>query len=112
MLPVIGNDRYRFPIVPYKHTGHGWTPFSLKSDTVSDLEIKHPLMRAHLAQKAEALHDSMVEVDQFCFGEFINVDLGHRPSNFRVNPNFRLSFSLVRDSASLLSDLIQVFSVS
>ncbi len=32
-------------------------------------------MRSHLMEKAQAFHDAIVEVNQFCFSEFVNVDL-------------------------------------
>jgi hypothetical protein len=60
-----------------EHTGHRQTPFGLKGHTVADLEFQHLSMGA-FGSGSEALHDSMVEVDQFCFAEFVNVELYYR----------------------------------
>jgi len=73
MLSDIGDDGNRLSIIAGQHTHHGWLPLRLKGDTVSGLESQHLAVCTHLVQKAKTLHDSMIEVDKFRFGEFVNV---------------------------------------
>jgi len=77
MLSLIGDDCDRLPIIAGQHPDHGGMSPGLKGDAISDLELQHLAMRTHLVQEAKTLHDSMVEVDEFRLGEFVNVDLHH-----------------------------------
>ena len=54
--------------------------FWLECNTVTDLEIKHPLMRPRLMQESQPFDDPIVEVDEFRFGEFVDVNYHPRPS--------------------------------
>jgi len=84
MLSIIVDDCDRFLIIAGQHTDHGWTPPGLKGDSISDLELQHLAVRTHLVQEAKALHDSMIEVDKFRLGEFVNVDLHVFASPIRI----------------------------
>ena len=75
MLSIIGDDRDRLPIVAGQHPGQERVPTGLKGDTIADLELQHLAVGTHLVQKTKTLHDPVIEIDQFCFGKFINVDL-------------------------------------
>jgi hypothetical protein len=75
MLSIIGDDGNRLSIITSQHTEQVWTAPGLKGDTISDLELQHLAVCTLLIQEAKALHDSMIEVDQFCLGEFIDIDL-------------------------------------
>jgi hypothetical protein len=50
----------------------------LKRNTFTNTEIEHVSMSAHLAKKFQARHNPVIEVNEFRFGQSINVDW-HRP---------------------------------
>ena len=47
----------------------------LKQNAIADLETEHLRMRPHLSQELEPGNDSVVQVDEFCLGQLIDVDL-------------------------------------
>jgi hypothetical protein len=46
----------------------------VKRNTIADLELQHPRMRPHLIQESQSLNDSVVEINEFCLGQLIEVD--------------------------------------
>ena len=86
MLPVIGDDRNRLPIISSQHPNQGRAAPGLKGNTVSDLEFQHLSMRARLGQEAKALHNSVIEVNQLRFGKFVNIDLHGIASQLGSSP--------------------------
>jgi len=71
--------------------------FRLKRDTVTDLELQHLGVRAHLMNEPQPLDDPVVEVDELGLGEPVDVDAhSHsrgrrflRPSGLERPPNAR-----------------------
>ena len=51
----------------------------LKLNPVADFELKHFRMRMHLVKEAQALDDTMVEVNQLCFGKSVDIDFHRMP---------------------------------
>ena len=49
--------------------------FWLKQNAIADLKLEHLAMRPHLSQELEPGNDSIVQVDEFCLGQPIDVDL-------------------------------------
>jgi len=49
--------------------------FWLKQNAIADLKLEHLAMRPHLSQELEPGNDSIVQVDEFCLGQLIDVDL-------------------------------------
>ena len=49
----------------------------LKRDVIPDLEIEHPFMRSRLVQESQPLDDPVVEIDEFCFGEAVDINSHH-----------------------------------
>jgi hypothetical protein len=49
----------------------------LEQDPITDAELKHLGVRPHVVKEAKALHDPIVEIDQFRFGQLVNIDSGH-----------------------------------
>jgi len=78
-LSGVGDDRDGLLVVPGQHAHHERTTVGLKLNPVADVELEHFGMRSHLMEEAQAFHDAIVEVDQFCFGEFVDVDLHVTP---------------------------------
>lgn len=75
MLPSIGDDRNRLLVVPGQHAYRERSAFRLELHAIADAEFKHLRMRAHLMQEPQAFNNPIVEVDQFCFSEFIDIKL-------------------------------------
>ena len=93
MLSVIGDDRNRLPIVAGQHPCQERAPTGLKGNTITDPKLQHLPVGTHLVQKTKTLHDPVIEIDQFCLGEFVNVDL--HPCFFLLLIHF-LRYVLVR----------------
>src|SRR4051794_32881328 len=74
LAAIIGNDRDGLPVVTRQHTLDRTTSLGLEDHPVPDLELEHLGVRPHLLKEAQTLDNSMIEVDEFCFGQFINVD--------------------------------------
>ena len=79
LTSVVGDDRYCLFVIARQHTLDPGPSLRLEGDTVTDLELKHLDVRPRLIEKAQALDNPMVEVDEFGFGQFVDVDL-HQPS--------------------------------
>src|SRR5262249_10596835 len=56
------------------HASHDCTSFWLKRYPVADPELEHSTVRARLAEEPQALDDPIVQVDEFRFGERVDVD--------------------------------------
>ena len=74
MLPTVGDDGNSFLVVARKHTGEHWVAIRLKTDAVTDAELQHLRVSAELMHELEASNNSIIEVDQFIFSEFVDVD--------------------------------------
>ena len=48
--------------------------FWLKQNAIADLEPEHQGMRPHLSQELEPGNDSVVQVDEFCLSQLIDVE--------------------------------------
>ena len=78
-LSRVGDDRNRLLVVAGEHSDHNRTTLRLKRNAITDLEFEHARVRPRLVQEPQTLDDSVVEVDELCFGEAIDVDLHRHP---------------------------------
>ena len=62
---VIGDNGDRFLVIARKHPFHCLHPIGLKCNAIADFELEHLHMRSHLIQESKALHDPVIEIDQF-----------------------------------------------
>ena len=76
-MPVVGDDGNRLAVVPSQHSDNRCAALRLERDSVADAELKHLGVRPHVRNEAKTLHDPVVEIDQFRFGQFVNIDSGH-----------------------------------
>ena len=74
-LPLLGDDGNRLPVISGKHTQKRFPSLALEQDPVTDRELKHSGMGTCLVQEAQPFDDPIVQVDQFCFGEAVYIDL-------------------------------------
>lgn len=74
-LTDVGNDRDRLLVVPGQHPNHERLSIRLKLDSIANSELKHFRVRTHLVEEPQALHNPIVQVDELCLSESIDVDL-------------------------------------
>jgi hypothetical protein len=74
LAAIIGDDRDRLPVVTRQHTLDRTASLGLEDHPVANLEFEHLGVRPHLLQEAQTLDDPVIEVDEFRFGQFVNVD--------------------------------------
>lgn len=73
MVPVVGNEGDHLAIVPSKHSNHRCATLRLKGNAIIDTEFEHLSVCAHVIEEAKALDDAIVQIDEFCLGQFVNV---------------------------------------
>jgi hypothetical protein len=84
LAAIIRDDRDRLSVVARQHALDHITAFRPEGDPIPDLELEHLGVCLHLLKEAEAFDDPMVEVDEFRFGQLIDVD-PHEFSSSRLN---------------------------
>ncbi len=67
MAAIICDDRDGFPIVARQYADNGFDPVRRECNPVSNPELQHPCMSAHMLQKPKSFDDSMIKVDEFGF---------------------------------------------
>ncbi len=75
-IAIVGHHGYAFLIVAYQRSRNTAKVVGIEADAGADRELQHGGVRPHLLEKAQALDDPAVEVDEFGLGELINV-YGH-----------------------------------
>jgi hypothetical protein len=75
LLPVLGNHRDCLAVVLGDDAVEDRMPTGLKRHALTDAEIEHVGVSSHLLQELQAGDDSVVEVDELCLGQFVDVDL-------------------------------------
>ena len=85
-LAVVGNYAHALFVVPSEESSDLRMSSRMKPHSFSNPELHHGRMRSHIAEKAQAGNDPMIQVDQFFFGESVNVDshLGLSPPEISV----------------------------
>jgi len=68
-------NRYGLLVVSRQHSDNERMTIRLKLDSVTNRELQHASVRAHLMEKPQTLDDTVIEVDQFRFRELVDVDL-------------------------------------
>jgi hypothetical protein len=74
VLAAVGDDRNRFLVTASDYPKQRRPTFRLKSDPIADPKVEHLRMRAHLVQKPQPRHDPVVQINQFFFREFVDVN--------------------------------------
>ena len=67
MAAIVCDDRDGFPIVARQYADNGLGSVRRKCNPVSDTELQHPCMRAHMLQKPKPFDNPMIKVDEFGF---------------------------------------------
>src|SRR3712207_5224093 len=74
LAAIIRDDRDRLSVVARQHALDHTTAIRLEGDPITDLELEHLGVRLHLMKEAKAFDNPAVEIDEFRFGQFIDVD--------------------------------------
>lgn len=83
MFATFCNDRDRLLVVSREHTVDNVATLRMKAHSLPNRKLEHCGVCAHLLQETEPLNDSVVQVDQLGFREFVDVDL------HLISPRFR-----------------------
>jgi hypothetical protein len=74
LLPSVSDDGDGLLVVFRQHTSERRVTIGLEGNAITDAELQHLRVSAILVNELETRNDSIVEVDQFIFGEFVDVD--------------------------------------
>jgi hypothetical protein len=66
-LSVIGNHCDGLFVVASEHAFDSRAAIGLKEDAITDPELEHLGMSAHVTEETQALDDAIVQIDQFRF---------------------------------------------
>ena len=75
VLSVVSDDRDRLSVVSREHTNDQGSPSRLKTNAIANSELQHLGVRAHMIEKAKTLDDSIIQFDEFSFGQFVDINL-------------------------------------
>jgi hypothetical protein len=81
LAAIISDNRDCLPIIARQHALDRSASFRLEGDPITNLELEHLGVGLHLVKEAKALDNPMVEIDEFCLGQFVNVDRHEFPSS-------------------------------
>ena len=68
------DDGDRFPVVARENANDDRATLWLKRDSIPNLEVEHPFVRSRLMQKSQPFDDAVIEVDEFCLAEAVDVN--------------------------------------
>jgi hypothetical protein len=74
VLAAFGDNCNRLLVVAREHTNLKRPTFRLKRNTIANTELQHLRMSPHVPQEFQPFDNSVVEINQFSFGQPVNVD--------------------------------------
>jgi hypothetical protein len=84
LTTIIRDDRHGFLVVACQHALDLSVARRLKGNPITDSELQHFRMRAHLGEKPQARDDAMVEINEFRLGQLIDIDLHRMPRRGQI----------------------------
>ena len=75
VLSVVGDDRNRLSVVSREHANDQGAPSRLKTNAIANSKLQHLGVRAHVVEKAKTLDDSIIQFDEFGFGQSVDINL-------------------------------------
>ena len=73
---VVGDDRDALFVVAHERADDRSPVVGIERDAVAEGELQHGGVRSYLLQKTQPLDDPSVEVNEFGFGQSVDID-GH-----------------------------------
>jgi len=75
VLSIVSDDRDRLSIVSREHANNKGTTTRLTTNAIANSELQHLGVRAHVVEKTKTLDDSIIQFDEFSFGQFVDINL-------------------------------------
>jgi hypothetical protein len=76
-MTVVCHNGDRFFVVASQDSEHRSSTPGFECNAIADAELQHGLVSVHLTYESEALHDAMIQVYEFSFGQMIYVNAIH-----------------------------------
>ena len=76
-MTVVGDYRDGLLVIASQNSENRISTVRLKCNPIANPELKHGFVGMYLTHESEALHDAMVQIDEFGFGQMIYVDAVH-----------------------------------
>lgn len=67
-MTLVGNDSDRLLVIARQYSENRSPVLRLECDAITDAKLQHGRVRAYLAYKPQALHDAVIQIDEFSFG--------------------------------------------
>ena len=67
----------RFFVIASQDSEHGSSTLGFECNAIADAELQHGSVSVYLTHEPEALHDAMIQVYEFSFGQMIYVNAIH-----------------------------------
>jgi hypothetical protein len=74
---VVRDHSDRLFVIASQESEHRSSTLTLECNAIADAEFQHGFVGVRLTQESEALHDAMIQVYKFGFGQMIYVDAIH-----------------------------------
>jgi len=76
-MAVVCNHGDGLLVIASQNSEQRISTLRFKRNTIADAKLQHGFVGVHLTNESEALHDSMIQVYEFCFGQMIDADAIH-----------------------------------
>jgi hypothetical protein len=92
-MAVVCDHGDRFFVIASQDSEHRSSTLGFECNAIADAELQHGFVSVHLTHEPEALHDAMIQVYEFSFGQMIYVNAIH----VRCRRSTRLPASVLAD---------------
>jgi hypothetical protein len=97
---IIAVHRHRFAIMPDERAKNHFSVTVIKCNAIANSELQHGVICLQLVKEMEPFHNPVIEVAQFRFAQFVDVDdqfvgLFHHSRNY---PNSSALLKMVRSN--------------
>jgi hypothetical protein len=76
-MAVVCNHSDGLLVIARQNSEHRSSTLRFKRNTIADAKLQHGFVGVHLTNESKALHDSMIQVYEFGFGQMIYADAIH-----------------------------------
>jgi hypothetical protein len=76
-MAVIGNHGNGLLVIASQNPQHRISILTFECNAIAYVKLQHGVVRTQLMNQPEALHDAVIQIDEFGFGQLIYVDAIH-----------------------------------
>ena len=76
-MTVVCDHGDRFFVITSQNSEHRSSTPGFECNAIADAELQHGFVSVQLTHESETLHDPMIQVYEFSFGQMINVNAIH-----------------------------------